>query len=98
MEAPTGISESPSGHRRHIPAGHRKPVTRLWRWRAAHGLSQQDVADLVGLDVSYIGLIELGKRKVRPVTRAMIARRLGVRITELFEVEEAPEQPESAAE
>lgn len=62
-------------------------TSKLRRWREGSGLSLRDVADLTGLSVPYISRIERGQRSLAPMTRATFARRLGVPIGDLFEVD-----------
>jgi transcriptional regulator with XRE-family HTH domain len=55
--------------------------------RKIAGLTQHELADRVGVDHSYISLIESGKRDIRDVgyaTVVRIARALGVEPDELF--------------
>ena len=61
--------------------------SKLWAWRVNNDLSQQDMADLTGLSPAMISLVERGKRNLRPTTKAKVARRLGVPIAILFDVE-----------
>ena len=60
---------------------------RLRQWRVDNGLSLRELSDLTGLSVSGLSRLERGKRQPRPLTRVKIARRLGVTVGELFEVE-----------
>lgn len=78
-----------------------KKTTRLRRWRIEHDLSQQEVADLAGVDNTHWSKAERGLVDFAPLTRVRIARRLGVRVSDLFDVEpiedeeltgDAPEQ------
>jgi len=55
------------------------------RLRLERGYSQEEFADEVGLDRTYIGGIERGERNVGIVNVARIARALRVPISELFE-------------
>lgn len=83
VSAPT-ISES-------VETSHPQPATKLAAWREAEGITLQEQSDLTGLSVSTLSRLERGMRKVRPATKVRIARRLGVPIRELFEVEELDE-------
>jgi DNA-binding XRE family transcriptional regulator len=50
----------------------------LKAWREEHRATQGDLAQLLGLDKSYISLIECGKRAIRDIEQlARIAVRLG---------------------
>ncbi|HVD03842.1 MAG TPA: helix-turn-helix transcriptional regulator [Candidatus Dormibacteraeota bacterium] len=59
--------------------------SRLRRWRVSNGLTLDDVSDLCGLSPSMISRVERGERMLRPRTKVLIARRLGVRTSEIFE-------------
>ena len=60
---------------------------RLRAWRAERDLSLADVADLVGLTEGALSRIERGERGAAPLTRVRIARRLGARVADLWDVE-----------
>jgi len=61
---------------------------RLRLWRVESGLTQDEVADLSGLSKAYISRMERGEREPRPLTKVKIARRLGVQVSDLFDVEQ----------
>lgn len=61
---------------------------RLRLWRVDAGLSLDDVADLTGMSKSMVSRVERGERELAPMTKVKVARRLGVRVSDLFEVEE----------
>lgn len=63
--------------------------SRLRRWRVDAGLTLDEVADLTGYSQSMLSLVERGQRHVSPQGKVRIARRLGVRIADLFDVEPA---------
>ncbi len=48
------------------------------------GVSQEEFADLCGLDRTYIGGIERGERNVGLINIAKIAKAFGVSLSELF--------------
>lgn len=52
--------------------------------RLERGLSQEDFADLCGLDRTYIGGIERGERNVSLVNIDKIAQALGLPAADLF--------------
>ena len=52
--------------------------------RMAHGISQEDFAELCELHRTYISDIELGKRNVSLENIARIAKALNITISELF--------------
>lgn len=62
----------------------------LRRWRQAEGLTLEEVSGLTGISVPMLSLVERGKRQLAPLTRIQVARRLGVAVRELFEVEALP--------
>lgn len=62
--------------------------SRLRQWRVDAGLSQDDVADLTGMSKAMVSRVERGERELAPLTKVRFARRLGVRVADLFEVEE----------
>ena len=59
---------------------------RVRELRKAAGFSQESLADLCGLDRTYIGGIERGERNVSLRNIEVIARALKVSISELTEV------------
>lgn len=61
---------------------------RLRLWRAAAGLTLEEVSDLTGLSPGMLSLVERGHRQLAPMTRVKVARCLGVRVRDLFDVEE----------
>lgn len=61
---------------------------RLHRWRADAGLSLDEMADLTGMSKSMLSRVERGERELAPLTKVKVARRLGVRVADLFEIEE----------
>ena len=68
--------------------------TRFRSWRLAKGLSQEEVADLIGCGQPEVSAIESGRRRaLRPMTKVLIARRLGARVRDLFETEELLRTP-----
>jgi transcriptional regulator with XRE-family HTH domain len=48
------------------------------------GVSQEEFADMCGLDRTYIGGVERGERNVALVNIERIAKALGVAVQELF--------------
>lgn len=66
--------------------------TKLRDWRNENGYTLEEVAGICGLSVSMLSLVERGKRKLRPATRILVARRLGVSVSELFEPDPLPEE------
>ena len=62
------------------------PSSRLRLWRAANGLSLDEVAGLTGLSKARLSRIERGERQAAPLTKVTISRRLGCTVADLFEV------------
>lgn len=60
---------------------------KLWAWRTGQGFSQQESADLAGCSLSMWSRAERGERVFSPTMKVAIARRLGVSVADLFEVE-----------
>jgi transcriptional regulator with XRE-family HTH domain len=69
----------------------------LGKWRSDEGLTLAEVSGLTGLSVAMLSLVERGERQLAPLTKVMVARRLGVPIAELFEVEELPAEKVAVA-
>jgi transcriptional regulator with XRE-family HTH domain len=57
---------------------------RVRELRSVRGFSQEAFADHCGLDRSYIGGIERGKRNVSLRNIGLIAKSLGISLTELM--------------
>ena len=66
-------------------------MTPLRAWRLAHGLSLQEVSDLCGISPSMLSRVERGQTQLSPLTKVKVARRLGARIRDLFQIEEISE-------
>lgn len=60
---------------------------RVRQLRVQRGISQEGLAELCGLDRTYIGGIERGERNPSLVNIGKIAISLGVRVADLFEIE-----------
>jgi transcriptional regulator with XRE-family HTH domain len=73
--------------------------TRLQRWRITSGLSLEEESDLTGYSTAMLSLAERGLREFSPMAKVQMARRLGVAISDLFEVEPVrkDERPNVAA-
>lgn len=61
--------------------------TRLRLWRIDQGYTQEEVADLAGISEAFLSRLERGERQIAPKTKVRVARRLGVRVADLFEPE-----------
>ena len=57
---------------------------RIRQLREGRGLSQEAFADMCGLDRTYISGIERGKRNVSLLNISVLAKALGVPISQLF--------------
>ncbi len=62
-------------------------VSRLQAWRLEHGLTLRELSDIGGPSVPYLSRLERGERQMAPLTKVQFARRLGVPVSELFEVD-----------
>jgi len=62
---------------------------RLRLWRAREGLTLEEVSDLTGYSSAMLSRCERGERVFSPLARVNVARSLGVRVADLFEVEPA---------
>ena len=69
----------------HVTATLKK--SRLRSWRFQEGYSLAEVSDLTGVSQSMWSRCERGQRQFSPKTKVAIARRLGVAVGELFELE-----------
>lgn len=65
-------------------------ATKLRAWRLARGLSQIEAADLTGMTQAAWSRLESGARGAPPLTRVRIARQLGARVADLFDLDEPP--------
>jgi len=68
-----------------------KRLTRLRRWRASEGLTLEEVADLSGISVAMLSRAERGQREFSPRAKVQLARSLGCRIADLFDVDRVEE-------
>lgn len=62
-------------------------LTRLRRWRAREGLTLEEVSDLSGFSVAMLSRAERGQREFSARAKVRLARALGCRIADLFDVE-----------
>jgi len=69
-------------------------TTRLREWRVAAGFSLAEASGLTGISAAMWSRAERGERRFAPKTKVLIARRLGVAVSDLFEAED-PEAPAS---
>lgn len=70
-------------------------TNRLRLWRADNGLSLDEMSGLTGLSPSMLSLAERGLRQLAPMTRVRVARRLGARVADLFDVEPVDESDDA---
>lgn len=59
----------------------------LRRWRHEHDASLDDTAGLTGVSAGTLSKVERGQCGLRPTTKLLIARRLGMRVGDLFPVD-----------
>jgi transcriptional regulator with XRE-family HTH domain len=69
-------------------------VTRLRNWRESAELSLGEVGGLTGVSIAMLSRLERGQRRASPRLKVQMARRLGVQIPDLFEVEPLVEEDE----
>jgi len=62
--------------------------TQFHTWRQKNRLALEDIADLTGFSISMLSRVERGERNLSPKAKVLMAKRLGVRIRDLFPVEE----------
>jgi transcriptional regulator with XRE-family HTH domain len=70
------------------------PTSRLRRFRESAGWSLSEAADLAGLSAAMLSRVERGERQMAPQTKVTLARRFGVPVRELFDVDDLPESTE----
>jgi transcriptional regulator with XRE-family HTH domain len=63
-------------------------LSKLRRWRRQEGLTLRETAGLTGVSVAMLSLVERRRRHFSPLTKVLVARRLGVPLRELFDVED----------
>lgn len=61
--------------------------TRLRQWRLDQNLTLEEVSALPGPSTAMLSRVERGQRQLAPMTKVRVARRLGVPVRELFDVE-----------
>ena len=61
-------------------------MSNLRQWRTDRGLTLEEISDLTGLSIPMLSRVERGKRRLAPLRRVAVARRLGVRVRDLFPV------------
>lgn len=67
--------------------------TRLRQFRLMKGLTQEQVAEMAGMQPSYLGAIERGERNFTIETLYKIVRALGITFDELFAHIDQPADP-----
>lgn len=65
----------------------------LREWRERHRLTLADISDLTGVSIAMLSRVERGQRRLAPMTRVAIARRLGVAVRDLFPPPHGPADP-----
>ncbi|KLL10807.1 MULTISPECIES: helix-turn-helix domain-containing protein [Protofrankia] len=61
--------------------------SRFRQWRTDAGLTLDDLADLTGRSKGYLSRIERGQRTPSPLVKVQLARSLGARVRDLFDVD-----------
>lgn len=61
--------------------------SKLRRWRDDAGFSLSEIRDLTGVSPAHWSRVERGLRQLAPNTKVVVARRLGVAVGDLFDVE-----------
>lgn len=64
--------------------GHQKFGKRIQQLRKQRGLTQEDLADLIGVDRSYMGFVERGERNPTLDKIIKIAKALKMTLSEIF--------------
>ena len=75
----------------------RENGSRLRTWREQERLTLAEVSALTGYSEPMLSLVETGKRRLSRQGKVLLARRLGVPLRELFEVEAVPEEEVAAS-
>ena len=65
-------------------------MNNLRAWREKQQLTLEEVTDLAGISASMWSRVERGERRLSPQMKVLVARRLGVRVRDLFPIEEEP--------
>jgi transcriptional regulator with XRE-family HTH domain len=71
--------------------GEPEPKTKFQAWRLTNELAIDDVSGLTGLSPSYVYRVDRGERTLPPLTKVKVARRLGVPVRVLFDIEDIAE-------
>jgi ribosome-binding protein aMBF1 (putative translation factor) len=69
---------------RHETVARKLFAANLWLERKARGLSQRALAQLAGLDRTYVGSVERGERNVSIDNVERLAEALGIELADLF--------------
>ena len=72
--------------------------SRLRDWRVINDLTMPEVSGLTGVSVAMLSRLERGLRQASPRLKVQMARRLGVQIPDLFEIEPLPEEDDATKE
>jgi len=64
---------------------HKKFGARIQELRKERGMTQEDLADAIGVDRSYMGFVERGERNPTLDKIAKIAQALKIKLSELFD-------------
>jgi transcriptional regulator with XRE-family HTH domain len=66
-------------------------ITKFRKWRIDNELTLEELSDLTGYSTAMLSRVERNQRQLSPLARVRVARRLGVRVRDLFDVEEVEE-------
>jgi len=63
---------------------HKRFGQHIQRLRRERGLTQEDLADLISVDRSYMGFVERGERNLTLAKIIKVAKALNISLSELF--------------
>jgi len=67
-------------------------MSKFQQWRKRERLTLEELSDLTGYSAPMLNRVERGERSLSRIAKVRIARRLGVRLGELFPVEQIPDE------
>jgi transcriptional regulator with XRE-family HTH domain len=73
-----------------------KPLASLRQAREAKGITQQQIAEFLGITASYYSYLEAGKRRLTLATAAKIAEYLNISIEDISKDFLCPEHDKTA--
>ena len=72
--------------------------SKLRRWRVENNITLAELGDLTGLSEAMLSRVERGERRLSPLMKVRVSRRLGVAIRDLFDVDEVGDDEALAAD